>query len=129
MVAIVWMADPAVFSRRLRMLRVKRGITQEELAACIHRTQVDIARWEDGCRVPGYRTVAGIADALGVDVLTLTENGNDALLSDLPEGYEDREEYESGFDWDVESAFYSNPAYRAEAWEALADEGTDSERF
>jgi transcriptional regulator with XRE-family HTH domain len=54
------------FSARLRELRVAAGLTQEQLAEKAGVKRDAVARWEQGTREPGWSSVCGLADALGV---------------------------------------------------------------
>lgn len=54
------------FGKRLRELRDKAGLTQDELAGQVKMEQSSIARLERGEREPGWATVLRLADALGV---------------------------------------------------------------
>ena len=49
----------------LAQLRIKRGMTQRELAAQIGCYAKDVSRWENGVRTPGAESLAKLAAALG----------------------------------------------------------------
>lgn len=53
--------------------REKQGISRAELAAAMGVKPITVAGWETGYRNPKRSTLQRIADALGVDVNTLTE--------------------------------------------------------
>jgi len=70
-------SDPrrGVFGRRVRVLRVARGMSQEDLAeaAGVHRTYV--SSLERGLRNVGLDNVYALADALGVEPSELFTGG------------------------------------------------------
>jgi transcriptional regulator with XRE-family HTH domain len=65
----------AIFGRRVRVLRVARGMSQEDLAdaAGVHRTYV--SSLERGLRNVGLDNVYRLADALGVEPSELFRSG------------------------------------------------------
>ena len=65
----------AAFGRRVRVLRVARGMSQEDLAdaAGVHRTYV--SSLERGLRNVGLDNVYALADALDVDPSELFTTG------------------------------------------------------
>ena len=65
----------AIFGRRVRVLRVARGKSQEDLAdaAGVHRTYV--SSLERGLRNVGLDNVYRLADALGVEPSELFRSG------------------------------------------------------
>jgi transcriptional regulator with XRE-family HTH domain len=56
----------AAFGQRVRELRTKRGLSQEQLAARADLHWTYVSSIERGRRDPGLRTVVRIAVALGV---------------------------------------------------------------
>jgi transcriptional regulator with XRE-family HTH domain len=60
-----------VFGRRLRELRQKRGVTQEQLSASTGLTEGYISNMERGLKVPSLTTILRIAVALGCKVTEL----------------------------------------------------------
>jgi len=50
-------------------LRLKQGLTQEQLAKAINTKQASIARLESGVRLPSLSMVRKVADALDADVV------------------------------------------------------------
>jgi transcriptional regulator with XRE-family HTH domain len=52
----------------LLRLRLKHGLTQEQLAKAINTKQASIARLESGARLPSLSMVRKVADALDADV-------------------------------------------------------------
>jgi transcriptional regulator with XRE-family HTH domain len=55
------------FGKLLRQLRLERGISQAELGRGIGLGHSIVSRYETGERTPRRRTIAAIADALGLD--------------------------------------------------------------
>ena len=70
-----WESRRAAFGRRVRVLRVNKGMSQEALAeaAGLHRTYV--SSLERGLRNVGIDNVYALADALGVDPSELFRPG------------------------------------------------------
>lgn len=68
--------------------RAKRGLTQQQLADRLETSDVTVSRWETGERSPDDRAKAGIAWALGCEVVDLYRHPEqpsaDALLRDQP---------------------------------------------
>ena len=56
---------------RLKELRLKSGLTQQQLGDLIHVTKVSICGYEKGDRVPSLDTLLDLANALKVDLNTL----------------------------------------------------------
>jgi transcriptional regulator with XRE-family HTH domain len=59
------------FGRRLRELREARALTQAQVASSILKSVETISNFERGKTLPGLRTVAHLADILGVDMKEL----------------------------------------------------------
>ena len=55
-----------VFGKRLREVRLERGITQEQLAEMADISRVMIGRYETTDQLPALDTLVRLADALGV---------------------------------------------------------------
>lgn len=51
---------------RIKLLRVARGMSQEELAKMIGVTQGAVSQWEKGLTHPGFKVIPKLANALGV---------------------------------------------------------------
>ena len=51
----------------IKAVRLKRGMSQQELADAIGVTKSTISKYEKGQREPKYNVLRGIAAALGVD--------------------------------------------------------------
>lgn len=62
------------FGENLRNLRVKRGLSQEELAKLLHMGRSAISMYESGQREPKFEVLEAIADIFNVDMNTLTSN-------------------------------------------------------
>jgi len=52
---------------KLKQLRQKRFLTQEELAEMAGLTPLSISRWENGKRKPRFKSIRRLAKALKVD--------------------------------------------------------------
>ncbi len=57
---------PETFGKRLKELRKKSGLTQEQLADCTGYSLMTIRRWEWGERTPRLEEIKALAKALGV---------------------------------------------------------------
>ena len=60
--------------KRIREIRVQKGMTQDQLAAALGTTKAAISRYERGTRRPSYEQLAEISKALGVNYLVLLED-------------------------------------------------------
>ncbi len=66
------MPDPLdIFAANLRRIRKERGLSQERLAHDAGLNTTHVAKIERSEREPGVRTVAKLADALGVPAAEL----------------------------------------------------------
>lgn len=80
-----------IFSERLRELRLKRGLTQKEMAEKLN-VQRSTYTWYEGGRVPAMETVREIARVFGVSVDYLLGVDTDPRVkslnfeADWPEG-------------------------------------------
>lgn len=59
------------FGERLKQLRSKKGITQQQLASMMYIDRSSIARWESGLRAPDLALLPRLAKCLGVEVSSL----------------------------------------------------------
>lgn len=59
---------------RLRELRERAGLTQQQLADRVKVTRDAVARWEAGRREPSLSNALAIVKALGVDCTALQES-------------------------------------------------------
>lgn len=57
-----------VFPKRLKELRQKKGLTQQEIADLLHVNRVTYTNWEKGNREPNFETIIKIADLLEVSL-------------------------------------------------------------
>jgi len=60
-----------LFGERVRMLRKRQGLTQEELAEKIERTPNTVSNIETGTVSPNVETIISIAKVLEVDIAEL----------------------------------------------------------
>ena len=60
-----------LFAETLRKLRVERGLSQEQLGEQMYVTRSNVARWENGSRLPDAAMISRLSQCLGVDVSTL----------------------------------------------------------
>ena len=65
------MSAKKLFGQRLVYLRVKRKISQEELAFRVDVSVMTIRRWEHGDYGPEFNRLELIAQALGVEIRDL----------------------------------------------------------
>lgn len=61
----------APFAENLRDLRMRKGLSQAQLAEQLYVTRPTIARWESGSRLPDAGTISRLARCLDVDANTL----------------------------------------------------------
>lgn len=59
------------FADALRLLRVQKGLTQQQLAKELFVDRSSVAHWESGRRVPDAMMLSRLAEALEVDVSVL----------------------------------------------------------
>lgn len=59
------------FGENLKAIRIKRGMTQDELAELLNTSKQVISRYENGQRYPKISAAARIAKALGVSLAEL----------------------------------------------------------
>ena len=57
-----------LFSENLRRLRIKNGLSQQQLADKLFVDRSSIANWETGRRLPDAILIARLSEALGIDV-------------------------------------------------------------
>ena len=70
------MAGDNAFAQRLRELRKRAGLTQEELAERVDVHLNTISRWENGIDTPKTFKIKRLADALHVSELELLNGSN-----------------------------------------------------
>ena len=83
-----------MLNEKIKELRKKKGLTQEELATGLNVVRQTVSKWEKGLSVPDADTLKSIAEILGVSVEQLLEtdteqtgNQND-IASQLSKIYE-----------------------------------------
>lgn len=70
-----------MFSDVLRSLRLKAGLSQEELGKKLGLAKSTISMYESGTREPNLEVLEAIADIFNVDMNTLTDSKVSAELS------------------------------------------------
>lgn len=70
-----------MFSDVLRSLRLKAGLSQEELGKKLGLAKSTISMYESGTREPNLEVLEAIADTFNVDMNTLTDSKVSADLS------------------------------------------------
>jgi len=63
--------DNYVTGTTIRSLRETRGMTQDELAACIHVSAKAVSKWETGRGFPDVSLLEPLASALGISVIEI----------------------------------------------------------
>ena len=76
-----------MFNNVLRDLRIKAGLSQEELARRLGLAKSTISMYENGQREPSLETLEAIADTFNVDMNTLTDSKKSVELSDELQQY------------------------------------------
>lgn len=76
-------AEGEVFGRRLRELRLERGLTQHELAVASRLTDAYVSNMENGFAVPSLTTILRLAVALPCKVTELVSVFDKEDLSKL----------------------------------------------
>lgn len=57
-----------VFPQRLKELRLKKGLTQKDIADLVHVNRVTYTNWEKGNREPSFENLVKLADLLEVSL-------------------------------------------------------------
>lgn len=70
------------FGDNLKYLRLKAGLTQEELADKVGVKKQAISRYENSDRQPNIRTAKRIADVFGVSLESMAKTNNPAASGD-----------------------------------------------
>ena len=60
-----------MLQKRMKELRVQRGLTQNEPASVLHTSREAYSMYENGKREPDFATMERLADYFGVDMDTL----------------------------------------------------------
>ena len=76
-----------MFNNVLRDLRIKAGLSQEELARKLGLAKSTISMYENGQREPSLETLEAIADTFNVDMNTLTDSKKSVELPDELQQY------------------------------------------
>ena len=63
--------DAATFGPFLKEARLGKGMTQEQLAECLHVSSAAVSKWERGKSLPDIDNVEELANALDLSVLEL----------------------------------------------------------
>ena len=82
-----------IFPERLKQLRQKKGLTQQEIADLLHVNRVTYTNWEKGKREPSFENLVKLASVLGTStdyLLGTSDNYIDledfeTLIKKLPE--------------------------------------------
>ena len=82
--------------RKLRRLRVKLGLTQEELAARTELTKGFISQLENDITSPSIATLIDILEALGTDISAFFNDRSDARVVFTPDDTFEKEDGEAG---------------------------------
>jgi len=67
------MAELKRYSKRIKTMRLSRGMTQAELARAINQSQSSITMYETGRREPNSETFEALADAFNVPISSLID--------------------------------------------------------
>ena len=59
------------FGESLRRMRMRKGLTQQQLASRLKVDRTSVTNWETGRHMPDVATISLLADALGVDTAAL----------------------------------------------------------
>jgi transcriptional regulator with XRE-family HTH domain len=64
-------AEGVLFGQRLRDIRQRRGVSQDQLALTAHMSKAYISNMENGMKVPSLTTILRLAVALNCKVMDL----------------------------------------------------------
>ncbi len=93
------------FANVFKDLRVKSGLTQQEMADRLKISRSSIGMYENGEREPSFELLEAIADYFNVDMNYLL--GKKELSENIPQGYYLNEDAKN-----VAQFLYENPAYK-----------------
>ena len=62
------MVTSKIFFKRLRELRFRYGLTQQEIADLVHVNRVTYTNWEKGKREPSFENLIKLADLFEVSL-------------------------------------------------------------
>lgn len=89
----------STFATRVKEERIKKGLSQPQLAEDIGLTKQTISLWERGVRRPDFETMNKVADYFGVNVAYMIGQSDDPSLKNIEDavwlGDEGIEEIES----------------------------------
>ena len=71
----------------IRRARVRRKLTQDDLAQTVHTTRQTISNYETGRSRPDVETLQRLADALGVELTELLDGAKAVPENPLVSGY------------------------------------------
>lgn len=72
--------DSKDFGERLRNYRMKKGLSQENIAECLNKNKATISRYENGELLPDVRDVSIICKELGIYEADLYENNTNRTI-------------------------------------------------
>ncbi|HJJ28784.1 MAG TPA: helix-turn-helix transcriptional regulator [Methanocorpusculum sp.] len=84
------------FAERLRQARIRKNMTQEELAEKIGVTKMSISKYERGVSVPRGKNLTALAEVLGVSQLDFFKEGDVVRFTSVPYCMADSCDVESG---------------------------------
>lgn len=93
------------FANVFKELRIKSGLTQQEMADKLKISRSSIGMYESGEREPSFELLEAIADFFNVDMNYLL--GKKELSEHIPEGYYLNEDAR-----DMAQFLYENPEYK-----------------
>lgn len=62
------MVTSNIFPKRIKELRLKKGLTQQEIADLVHVNRVTYTNWEKGNREPNFENLVKLADLFDVSL-------------------------------------------------------------
>lgn len=71
-----------MFCEKLREVRKRRGLTQEEIAKKLHMSSVGYGSYERGQREPGIETLKKLSIILNISIDELVENNRERTNED-----------------------------------------------
>ncbi|MBR3762229.1 MAG: helix-turn-helix transcriptional regulator [Lachnospiraceae bacterium] len=93
------------FANVFKNLRIKSGLTQQEMASRLNISRSSIGMYESGEREPSFEILEAIADYFNVDMNYLL--GKNDLSEHIPQGYFLNEDAR-----DLAQFMYENPEYK-----------------
>lgn len=93
------------FANVLKVLRIKSGLTQQEMADKLNISRSSIGMYENGEREPSFELLETIADYFNVDMNYLL--GKKESSENIPQGYYLNEDAR-----DMAQFLYDNPEYK-----------------